>query len=145
LKGKTSAPTRTPVRESRFALVVNTFADDPQVAPPGTGKEFGSGALKVNGKIFAMISSKGEFVVKLSEERVNELVAGGKGSRFDPGRGRVMKEWLVVTADHALWIPLAKEARKLVGKVVNSAAVQKRAPRPRGARKSPSKMRKVLD
>lgn len=136
MKGKTSAPTRTPVRESRFALVVNTFADDPQVAPLGTGKEFGSGALKVNGKIFAMISSKGEFVVKLSEERVNELVAGGKGSRFDPGRGRVMKEWLVVTADHRLWIPLAKEARKLLGKVVNSAAVQKRAPRPRGSRKS---------
>ena len=132
---KTSAPTR--LRETRFALVVNAFADDRQVSPPGTGKEFGSGALKVNGKIFAMISSKGEFVLKLSEERVNELVAAGKGSRFDPGRGRVMKEWLVVTADHTLWIPLAKEARKLLGKVVNSAALQNQAPRGRGARKLP--------
>jgi hypothetical protein len=118
-------------------LVVNAFADDWQVSPPGTDKGFGSGALKVNGKIFAMMSSKGEFVLKLSEERVNELVAAGKGSRFDPGRGRVMKEWLVVTADHTLWIPLAKEARKLLGKVVNSAALQNRAPRGRGARKSP--------
>jgi hypothetical protein len=116
MKGKTSAPTRTPVRESRFALVVSAFAGDRQVTPPGSGKEFGSGALKVAGKIFAMLSSKGEFVVKLSEERVNELVAAGKGSRFDPGRGRIMKEWLVVTADHALWIPLAKEARKQLGK-----------------------------
>jgi hypothetical protein len=115
-------------------LVVNAFADDRQVSLPGTGKGFGSGALKVNGKIFAMISSKGEFVVKLSEERVSELVAAGKGSRFDPGRGRVMKEWMVVTSDHAFWIPLAKEARKLLGKVVNSAAAQKGAPRPRGAR-----------
>jgi len=132
---KTSAPTR--LRETRFALVVNAFADDRQVSPPGTGKEFGSGALKVNGKIFAMMSSKGEFVLKLSEERVNELVAAGKGSRFDPGRGRVMKEWLVVTADHTLWIPLAKEARKLLGKVVNSAALQNQAPRGRGARKLP--------
>jgi hypothetical protein len=114
MKGKTSAPIRTPVRE-RFALVVNAFADDRQVAPPGTGKEFGSGALKVNGKIFAMMSSKGEFVIKLSEERVNELVAAGKGSRFDPGRGRIMKEWLAMTTDHALWIPLAREARKLLG------------------------------
>jgi hypothetical protein len=137
MKGKTSAPTRSPVRESRFALVVSAFADDRQVAPPGTGKGFGSGALKVAGKIFAMISSKGEFVVKLSEDRVNELVAAGKGCRFDPGRGRVMKEWLVVTADHKLWIPLAKEARKLLGKVVSSVAIQNRAPRPRGARKSP--------
>ena len=97
-------------------MVVDAFADDRQVCPPGTGKGFGSGALKVNGKIFAMISSKGEFVVKLPEERVNELVAAGKGSRFDPGRGRVMKAWLVVTADHASWLPLAKEARKLLGK-----------------------------
>jgi predicted DNA-binding protein (MmcQ/YjbR family) len=115
MKGKTSAPTRIPVRESSFASVVNAFAHDRQVVPPGTGKGFGSGALKVNGKIFAMISSKGKFVVKLSEERVNELIAAGKGSRFDPGRSRAMKEWLVVTADHALWIPLAKEARKLLG------------------------------
>ena len=137
MKRKTSAPIRTPVRESEFALVVNAFAADRQVTPPGTGKGFGSGALKVAGKIFAMISSKGEFVVKLSEERVNELVAAGKGSRFDPGRGRVMKEWMVVTADHAFWIPLAKEARKLLGKVVNSVALQNRAPRGRGAQKSP--------
>jgi hypothetical protein len=135
MKKNTSAPTR--LRESRFALVVKAFADDRQVSPPGTGKGFGSGALKVNGKIFAMISSKGEFVVKLSEERVNELVAAGKGSRFDPGRGRVMKEWLVVTADHVLWIPLAKEARKLLGKVAKSTALQNRAPRTGGARKSP--------
>ena len=116
MKGKTRAPTRP--RESRFALVVNAFADDPQVSPPGTGKGFGSGALKVNGKIFAMISSKGEFVVKLPEDRVNELVAAGKGSRFDPGRGRVMKGWLVVSADHASWIPLAKEARNSISQAV---------------------------
>jgi hypothetical protein len=133
MKRKTSAPTG--LRESRFALVINAFADDRQVSPPGTGKGFGSGALKVNGKIFAMISSKGEFVVKLSEERVDELVAAGKGSRFDPGRGRVMKECLVVTAGAALWRPLAQEARKLLGKAVNLASVQNRAPLRRGARK----------
>jgi hypothetical protein len=131
MKAKTFAPIRTPMQDSAFALVVNAFADDRQVAPPGMGKGFGSGALKVNGKIFAMMSSKREFVVKLSEERVNELVTDGKGSRFDPGRGRAMKEWLVVTADPTLWIPLAKEARKLIGKVANSAALQYRAPRTR--------------
>jgi len=60
------------------------------------------------------MSSKGQFVVKLSEERVNALIAGGRGTRFDPGRGRLMKEWLVVTADHRLWLPLAREARKLL-------------------------------
>jgi hypothetical protein len=105
-----------PVRESSFALVVNAFADDREVIPPGSSKGFGSGALKVKGKIFAMMSSKGHFVVKLSEERVSALVASGSGIRFDPGHGRIMKEWLVVTADHKLWVPLAREARKLLGK-----------------------------
>ncbi len=101
-------------RDERFASVVRAFANDRDVAPPGSGKGFGSGALKANGKIFAMMSSKGQFVVKLSEERVNALIAGGRGTRFDPGRGRLMKEWLVVTADHRLWLPLAREARKLL-------------------------------
>ena len=63
-----------------------------------------------------MLSSKGHFVVKLSEERVNALVAAGKGTRFDPGRGRLMKEWLAVADDHKVWVPLAREARKLLWK-----------------------------
>jgi len=119
MNGKPRARVRTPQTSSLnagFALVVSAFADDRQVSPPGSSKGFGSGALKVNGKIFAMMSSKGHFVVKLSEDRVNALIAAGKGTRFDPGRGRLMKEWLVVTVDHKFWVPLAKEARKLLGK-----------------------------
>ena len=61
-----------------------------------------------------MMSSKGHFVVKLSAKRVNALVAAGSGIPFNPGQGRLMKEWLVVTAGHKLWVPLAKEARELV-------------------------------
>jgi hypothetical protein len=116
---KRKPPARThvlrapPTPDDRFALVVDAFANDRQVSPPGTGKGFGSGALKVNGKIFAMMSSKGHFVVKLSAERVDALIAAGSGTRFIPGHGRPMKEWLVVTADHKFWLPLAKEARKL--------------------------------
>jgi hypothetical protein len=107
---------QTPSLDAGYALVVSAFADDRQVTPPASGKGFGSGALKVNGKIFAMLSSKGHFVVKLSKERVNALVAAGKGTRFDPGRGRLMKEWLAVADDHKFWVPLAREARKLLGK-----------------------------
>jgi hypothetical protein len=119
MKGKPRARSRTPatpIRDARFASVVAAFADDGKVIPPGLGKGFGSGALKVNGKIFAMMSSKGDFVVKLSEERVDALIAAGSGTRFDPGHGRLMKEWLVVTADQKFWVPLAREARKLLGK-----------------------------
>ena len=45
----------------RFAAVVKAFSRDRQVTHGGS-KGFGSGALKVNGKIFAMISSTGKFV-----------------------------------------------------------------------------------
>jgi hypothetical protein len=101
--------------DAAFLAVVNTFANDPRVTPPGSGNRFGDRrALKVNGRIFAMMSSKGDFVVKLSTERVSELVRAGRGAAFDPGRGRLMKQWLVVTAGHKFWVPLAQEARQLV-------------------------------
>jgi hypothetical protein len=57
-----------------FASVVKAFANDPEVTPPGTGKSFGSGALKVGKKIFAMVSSRSEFVVKLPQ-------SAGEGAR----------------------------------------------------------------
>ena len=94
-----------------FDSVVKAFAKDPTVTPPGTGKGFGSGALKVGKKIFAMVSSRAEFVVKLPLARAAELVASGRGTYFDAGRGKPMKEWVVVTGGERLWIPLAKEAR----------------------------------
>ena len=97
-----------------FASVVKAFANDPDVTAPGAGKGFGSGALKVGKKIFAMVSSRSEFVVKLPPARVAELVASGRGRYFDAGRGKPMKEWLVVTAGESTWIPLAREARKFV-------------------------------
>jgi hypothetical protein len=36
---------------------------------------------------------KGRFVAKLPRGRVDELVSGGSGEYFDPGHGRLMKEW----------------------------------------------------
>ena len=43
-----------------------------------------------------MVSSRGAFVLKLPRERVASLVAAGQGQAFDPGHGRVMKEWVRV-------------------------------------------------
>jgi hypothetical protein len=40
-----------------------------------------------------MISSKGDFVVKPPKARVDVLVAFSRAERFDPGHGRLMKEW----------------------------------------------------
>jgi hypothetical protein len=97
-----------------FAAVVAAFAADRQVTPPGEDKGFGSGALKVKGKIFAMISSKGQFVVRLRTDRVSELIRAGHGVAFAPRPGRPMKEWLVVTTSDQTWVPMAREARRFI-------------------------------
>jgi hypothetical protein len=99
--------------EHRYSALVDEFLRRPEVAREGKG--FGSSALKVNGRIFAMLSSAGEFVVKLPRTRVDELVATGEGGRFDPGHGRFMKEWLALHDDSKPdWAVLATEALDFV-------------------------------
>jgi len=77
-----------------FARVLAAFAKDPKLTYGGQG--FGSSALKVGGSIFAMLASRGRFVVKLPRECVDELVRLGAGERFDPGHGRPTREWVVI-------------------------------------------------
>jgi len=78
---------------------VADLSGQPGVSLGQRGKKgFGSSALQVNGKIFAMVSAAGALVLKLPRQRVYELEARGVGRRFDPGHGRLMKEWL--TVDH---------------------------------------------
>jgi hypothetical protein len=69
---------------------------------------------KIGGKIFAMLSSKRQFVVKLRPERVIELVSAGRGHHFDAGKGKIMKEWLVLDQTPKGWAALAGEARRYV-------------------------------
>ncbi len=103
--------------EQRFAAVVAALAAQPRVTVGAGKKGFGSSALKVGDKIFAMISSQGMFVVKLPKARVDELVASGTGQRFDPGHGRIMKEWLALEPGSGEdWLALAREALRFVGR-----------------------------
>jgi len=67
-------------------------------------KGFGSSALQVGGHIFAMVSSKGGLVLKLPKARVQELEAAGAGDKFDPGHGRLMKEWVVLSPEFKGWL-----------------------------------------
>jgi hypothetical protein len=47
---------------------------------------------------------------------VDELIEQGSGERFDPGHGRVQKEWLSVgSAERDDWLALASEAEAYVG------------------------------
>lgn len=112
--GYAAALDKQHIKASRkFAQVVGAFADDREVMYGG-GKGFGSAALKAYGKLFAMISSKGKFVVKLPRERVDELVRLRMGEYFDPGHGRLMKEWIALDGAFSSWTKLAKEARRFV-------------------------------
>lgn len=101
---------------SRLDTIAKAFARNRAVSRE-TRKGFGSGALKVNGKIFAMVDSKDQFVVKLSKRRVDELVTAGVGACFEPGPGRRMKEWLTMSKERKDpdWLALAKEACAFVG------------------------------
>jgi TfoX/Sxy family transcriptional regulator of competence genes len=97
--------------DKQFDAIVNAFLVEPQVTK---GKMFGSSGLKVCNKIFAMLV-KGKLVVKLPKERVASLVASGQGVYFDPGHGRLMKEWVAVGPQSATrWIDLAHEALSFV-------------------------------
>lgn len=98
--------------EERFDRLAGTFAGRPGVTLPGAdgSRGFGSSALKAGGAIFAMLT-RGRLVVKLPRTRVTELVASRAGEPFDAGKGRPMKEWLVVAeADDDAWRELAEEA-----------------------------------
>jgi hypothetical protein len=80
-----------------------------------TVRPLGSSGLRWRGKIFALLSSNGAFVVKLPKPRVDALVASGDGERFDPGHGRLMKEWLAIDPmSDVEWLSLAREALAFV-------------------------------
>jgi hypothetical protein len=104
-------------QERKFAEVVEGFRNAPNVSYGGQAeKRFGSSALKVNGKIFAMVSSAGEFVVKLPRQRVEALEAAHVGKKFEAGKGRPMKEWLALDQESGEeWLSLATEALHFVG------------------------------
>lgn len=98
--------------ERKFARVVAALSKEPGVTVGGKG--FGSSGLKFQGKLFAMVSSKGMFVAKLPSGRVDELVQRGQGERFDPGHGRLMRQWIALSSEEPSWIALAREAYRFV-------------------------------
>jgi TfoX/Sxy family transcriptional regulator of competence genes len=93
--------------------VLEELQAQPGVEPT---RMFGASGLRVHGKTFAMLV-KGRLVVKLPGARVDELVAAGAGDRFDPGHGRLMREWvsLAEATDARTCRMLMAEALRFVG------------------------------
>lgn len=66
--------------------------------------------LSVNRKIFAMLV-RDKLVVKLPKARAEVLIGTGAAVAFEPGKGRVMKEWIVLEMpDKKQWQALIREA-----------------------------------
>jgi hypothetical protein len=98
-----------------FQRLVASFTDRDGVTV-GAGRGFGTGTLQIGGRIFAMSNEAG-LVLKLPAGRVASLLAGGEGLPFDAGKGRPMKEWVIVPwRGDADLISLADEALAFVGR-----------------------------
>ena len=100
--------------EERFDELGATFARAHHVSRPGEGRGFGSNALRVRGKVFAMLV-RGRLVVKLPKVRVDSLVHSRNGVRFDANKGAPMKEWFSLDpASDLEWGSIAREAMAFV-------------------------------
>lgn len=109
-------PSWEPAERSHSDLVAS-FEGRPGVTVPGEEGRcgFGAAALKVNGSIFAKPVS-GRLVVKLPAVRVAALIEAGNGEPFDAGKGRPMREWVIVCdLDWKRSQSLAEEAFRFVG------------------------------
>lgn len=100
--------------EQLYKQLTDLFLARRNVTQEGEG--FGSSALKVNGRIFAMLTPASRFIVKLPRRRVQELVESGEGLPFDAGKGRPMNEWVIIQpASSVEWTSIAEEALAFVG------------------------------
>jgi hypothetical protein len=101
-----------------FDRLAAAFADRAGVTI-GEGRGFGKGTLQAGGRIFAMRNPAG-LALKLPAARVAALLAAGDGQPFDAGKGRPMKEWVVIPwQSDAEWLALAQEALTFVAATRN--------------------------
>ena len=99
-------------KEAVFWDLAEELMADPRIE---RSTMMGFPCLRIEGKFFASIHNKThDLIVKLSEERVGELIESGAGAEFAPA-GKVFREWLSVeTPDPQLWGDLLVEARDFV-------------------------------
>ena len=107
-----SEPVNSPpaTADQRFAAIAQRLVREPDVTLGSGRRGFGTGALQIEGRMFAMLS-QGRLVVKLPADRVAALIADRDGSPFDAGKGKPLREWVVLAErSRARWLPLVREA-----------------------------------
>jgi hypothetical protein len=80
--------------------------------PLRESKMFGMPCLKrKNGKVVAGHWKDGGLTVKLTDTGQREAALAAGAQPFDPGMGRVMKEWVLVPESHSDdWLGLVEQA-----------------------------------
>jgi hypothetical protein len=92
------------------ALVTAVTDRHPDIRPSSM---FGMPCLKrESGKVVAGCWKDGGLTVKLTDEAQREAALGLTGAElFDPGMGRVMREWVLVPASQSdRWLELVEHA-----------------------------------
>jgi len=114
-----------PTAAERFDDLCSELVGLDGVTPPRGGGGFGRGALRYEGRIFAMLV-RDALVLKLPAARVDALLAAGEGERFDANKGTPMREWFRLAPSSPLaWKPLAVEALDFA-RAAGGAAVRAR-------------------
>jgi hypothetical protein len=98
--------------EELFWKLAEALFADPAVT---RSTMMGFPCLRANGNFFACVErATGNLIVKLSAERVRDLVASGAGIPFAPN-GRVFREWVAFPVpDQDEWTVLLDEAKAFV-------------------------------
>ena len=110
-----------------WALGAELMADDNSVVE---GTIMNGRCLRVGKEFLALVDYKGSgLVVKLTEERVAEIITAGVGQPFAPA-GRVFKEWVSVPKpDRRRWASLLREGVAVAKRAAEpSRAAKKRRP-----------------
>jgi hypothetical protein len=99
-------------RESLFWKLAEDLSTNPAVTH---STMMGFPCLRINGGFFACVErSTGNLIVKLSADRVTELVASDVGTPFAPN-GKVFREWVVLpNRDYDEWAGFVAESQAFV-------------------------------
>ena len=110
------AATKAGPGDAAFAPIAAAFRGGRNITE---ARMFGSSGLKADGRVFVMVV-KGNLVVKLPAPRIQELIGSRVAQPFDPGHGKVMKEWASIPVTHSTkWLALAEEAHRFVSGAAN--------------------------
>jgi hypothetical protein len=116
--------TTTADHEHRFWSLAEPLLDLPNVT---RSTMMGLPCLRVDGAFFASWDrNTGALLVKLSEARVDELIAKGRAEPFAPA-GRRFREWAAIPITHArAWRALVDEAYQHVSSLPAAKPRRKR-------------------